>query len=132
MHNHIEEAEHDCQVLLRRALNARQLNAFGEDGLGEHGRSMFPFYFTVMKIDVKIAADEGANLVGTAELVLNWYDSSQLCVCTDKNFERSVSKLLIQENIDPTALTLLPYEEQSPVTDVVSFRIDVPKLLDWT
>jgi hypothetical protein len=124
-----QQIEADCSVLLIRALLGQTVAAFGEDGLGKHGRNDLAIHYTIEDIDLVIVIDDDEPL-GQVALKLENYDASKFGhIMTDQNFLISVRKILTSQHIDPTCLEYSEFDMQGD--DFVSFDLDVVKLLDW-
>lgn len=126
-----QQIKNDCTILLERALFGRLVCAFGEDGCGQYGRSDTPAFFLVKAICVEIGVDSSNHsvLTGKAWLHLDGYNSiDNGYILTDKNFEISIRKLLVDESIDPQALTWGDFNEQG--ADFVVMKIDIDQLLN--
>lgn len=110
-------------MLLSRALLGKTVCAFGEDGCGQYGTSVWPLYFTVINLNLSVAL-----LYGAVNIYLFNYNSAVTGhILTDKNFEISLAKLLSDTCIEPSVLSWAPEAQQG--TDFVMMDIDVKGLL---
>jgi hypothetical protein len=127
----IQVIEADCSVLILRALLEKSVVAFGEDGLGKHGKCDQPKYYTIEDVSVDVAASPSSgDVVGAAFITLKGYNESDFgAILSDRNFLISIQNLLRAEFIDPNSLSYSILELQSE--HVVVMDIDVPLLLDW-
>lgn len=124
------EIEADCGILLIRSLLGKSVVAFGEDGLGNHGRNDLAVFYSVEDIALDVVMDDDGEPYGTILLKLSGYDASQFGhICSDTNFMISVRSLLKDQHIDPDCLKYSDIDLQGD--DFVSLDIDVVKLLDW-
>ena len=122
------ELQDDCLVLLNRALLNKTVCAFGADGHGEHGYSLFPQYFNVSDITVLINSSQAElNPVAIVMLSLDDFDSDLSGhVSTDNNLRISINTHLISEEIDPKCWAFAPFSFQG--TGYVVLEIEVNKL----
>jgi hypothetical protein len=126
-----EQIQHDCTVLLERALVGKMVCAFGDDGCGQFGRSPIPAFFKIDTVRVYIAdiTDTASPVLGLAYIRLDGYNANVAGhILTDKNFQISIRKLLAAESISPDTLTWGTFSEQVPTCVVM--QIDVRELFD--
>lgn len=124
-----QQIEADCSVLLIRALLGQTVAAFGEDGLGKHGKNDLAIHYVIEDIDLVIVIDDDEP-VGQVAVKLQGYDAAKFGhIVTDQNFLISLRKLLAAHHIDPTCIEYAEFDMQGD--DFVSFDLDVAKLLDW-
>jgi len=125
--------EEDCILLLERALLRQTLCAFGEDGLGQYGKSDTPHYYTVVDLRVNIEADDDHQptvICGTVSICLRGYDADVVgYIQTDKNFDISLNAALIAGGLSAKSLIWASVSEQAH--GCVTFYIDVAELLGW-
>lgn len=126
-----QQVEADCSVLLIRSLLGQTVAAFGEDGLGQHGRNDLAIHYVLEDIDLTVMVDSVTDEpFGVLSLKPENYHSSKFGhIMTDQNFLISVRKLLADHHIDPTCIEYSELDLQGD--DYVSFDLDVVKLLDW-
>lgn len=123
--------EQDATVLLERALLNHDVVAFGEDGLGKYGTSDRPKYYLIQSISVSLEIDEDDVVTGEVAIGLLGYNAMQFGhICTDKNFEISIRKLLSDFDINPNVLKYAPIEAQGD--QHVMMSVDVEDLLQWS
>lgn len=123
--------QNDVDILLTRALLDEQMVAFGEDGLGEHGRCDQPQYYKVLEVSSFITFDTDDNVSGIAYIILDGYDAATFGhICSDKNFEICLKNLLKKEEIDPNCVSYSSITEQGD--DYVTVDLDVAALLEWS
>lgn len=128
----IAEIHTDCQTLLSRVLQDAKLTFFGEDGMGDYGRSTFPVTATVRSVnfDIESHADDLSSFTAFVYLLLDGYDAKQHGhAVTDRNLRISLDMLLSSYHVDPACLDWAPVEMQSDHTIVLT--VDVPELLSW-
>lgn len=126
----LQVIESDCSILMLRALLEKQVVAFGDDGLGKHGRCDQPQYFTIEDVQVDVLDPEDDEIYGIVFLKLLGYNSSKFGdICTDQNFLISIQKLLSAHHIDPACLTYGEIDIQG--TTFVAMHLNVGLLLDW-
>lgn len=124
------EIEADCSVLLIRSLLSQKVSAFGEDGLGKHGKNDRAMFYKIEDIDLDIIVDDTGEPFGTVCLKLEGYDSNQFGhIFTDQNFMIAIQALLKDHHIDPSSLEYSDLCLQGD--DYVSLDINIPNLLDW-
>jgi hypothetical protein len=124
-----EQIEADCSVLLIRALLGQTVAAFGEDGLGLHGKNDLAIFYQIEDIDLTIMMNDDEPF-GIVSLKPENYNASKFGhIYTDQNFLISIRKLLTDHHIDPTCIEYSEFDLQGD--DYVSFDLDVVKLLDW-
>lgn len=123
--------ESDVSVLLLRALLHETLVAFGDDGLGKHGRCDMPQYYEVADLNIIVDLNEADDTAtGVVFLALNGYDAMRFgLVLSDQNFLLSVQNCLERHGIDRSVLTYAAYGAQDRYS--VALDIDVKRLLDW-
>ena len=122
--------EDDCGVLLSRALFAKDVAAFGADGLGQHGRHNQPQFFMIENLDVIIQGTNKHNASGEVALQLTGYDANVSGhIYTDRNFLIRIRELLQQQAIDPSIIRYGKLDLQGE--DYVSLEFDVGLLLGW-
>jgi len=126
-----DQIEADASVLLCRAFLHKQVCAFGDDGLGDHGRHYLAQYYKVEDIDVTVELNEDTgDAIGVVSFKLEGYDSNRFGhISTDRNFLIRCRELLAADHIDPNVLSYAILEMQGD--DFVTMDIDVPLLLDW-
>lgn len=127
----IKIIEADCSILLFRALHGKPITAFGDDGLGRHGRSQIPRTFLISDLEIFVEYKENkVDVLGYVCIDLQGYNATDVGhICTDQNFLISLGSLLSKAGIDPNCLTYEKIDSQG--ADYVSMHIDVPKLLQW-
>jgi hypothetical protein len=124
-----QQVEADCSVLLIRALLGQTVAAFGEDGLGKHGKNDLAIRYMLEDIDLTIMLDDDEPF-GVVSLKPEGYDYTKFGhIATDQNFLLSVRNLLSAHHIDPTCIEYSEIDLQG--NDYVTFDLDVVKLLDW-
>ena len=125
--------EEDCIIALERALLGKTLCAFGEDGLGQHGRSDSPHYYDVVDVNVHIDADDDDSptiVSGGLIVTLLGYDSNVTGhIMTDGNFDISLGDALEAAGLSRQCLAWAPLSAQGRSS--VVFHIDVGELLEW-
>jgi len=127
--------EEDVQILLDRALLSKSICAFGEDGLGKHGRHDRASWFKIKSVDITIECDEDDDypeeIQGIASLKLEGYDSTVVGhIMTDHNFKICLDAFLKNTDIDPDSLTW-PDDLEMQGDDFVTLNIDIGLLLGW-
>jgi hypothetical protein len=123
--------ESDVSVLLLRALLGKTLVAFGDDGLGKHGRCDVPQYYEVQDLDICINLNEADDTAdGVVFISLTGYDAMRFgLILSDQNFLLSVRAALDAVGIDGSVLTYAEFAVQDQHD--VAMAIDVKRLLDW-
>ena len=107
--------EDDCAILLTRSLLDKDVWAFGEDGLGKHGRSNMAFQFQIVDIDVCIIEFDDDTLTGKClvSIKLDNYSSNTVGhICSDNNFMISIRKYLKDDFLDPECVSWAGIEMQ--------------------
>ena len=128
----------DAMILLERALLGKQVYGFGEDGLGEHGRSYFAQTYEICALEVILPAvgDDDDNVSYDVdemwvELSLTDYDAElQGHLMTDRNFKLSIDKLLKAADIDTCALTW-PKTLEGQERYTVRMKVNANALVCW-
>lgn len=90
----------DCSILLTRAFKGQTFTIFGEDGLGQHGRS--DTFITARCLGITITlrdytgrAVDVNDLLGEVDLVMEGYDARvHGLAITDKNLRISIDRHL--------------------------------------
>jgi hypothetical protein len=131
MYNSLED---DCRILLERALVAKLLAMFGEDGNGDYGRNDRAVFTTIQSISMKFVEDpegqQGSDIYGVLGLFLLGYDARLYGhATTDTNLRISLNVLLDAAGIDREALYWAPITMQGQHT-IVLF-VDIGLLLAW-
>lgn len=115
----------DCKILLDRALLNRPIWVFGEDGLGQHGRSNFPIQCFITDINVQLDSEQ----TGLVFIDLDAYDSqAHGHASTDRNLMCSLAGLLQAQLLPTSCLTPAAIELQGRFT--VAFNLDVESLIN--
>lgn len=130
----VDMLREDIQILVSRMLRTSdELFMFGEDGLGQHGRSDQVFRGPVALYDVSVTADddeEPSDIHCLLKLYVAGYDASiHGHAITDRNLEICLDMKFKQEDIDPDAWDWAHLSMQG--NDYIALNIDVAKFLDW-
>jgi hypothetical protein len=128
----VDYLKDECIVLLDRVLTGETLVFFGDDGLGQHGRSAFPVTARVRCFDFDILSfsDDTSQIEAHVRIFLEGYNSDSTGhAITDMNLRINLDRLLDRECIDRGALGWAPVELQGK--DFITLTVDVQKLLAW-
>lgn len=124
----------DIQVLISRMLHENaELFMFGEDGLGQYGRSDHVFRSNVLRFDVSVTADDDeypSDIHCLLKLYVTGYDSQvQGHAATDGNLKICLDMKFKEWSMDTDAWDWAHITMQG--RDYIALNLDVPKLLDW-
>ncbi len=133
------KVQSDCEILLWRALANKSVFAFGDDGLGKHGRCDLAQTYKIQRFSIEIDLAEKPptpigipvyDAFGKLSIDLQGYSASEFGhICTDQNFLISVRKLLEAQHIDPACMQYAAIDEQTENSVVMDF--DPVMLLNW-
>jgi hypothetical protein len=134
MHQHIIDLTNDADILLRRALLNRTVNAFGADGLGQHGTDDMARQFKITNLAVEanpapfaqgLLNSRTSGLTGLVSIDLEGYDSTRVGhVFTDKNLAISLNALLQTELIDPACWTWAKLDQQGETSFAIAVDLE--------
>jgi hypothetical protein len=124
----------DVVILVSRMLRSNdEVFMFGEDGLGQHGRSDQVLRGQVALFDVSVTVDDEDNpsdIHCLLKLYVTGYDSRvHGHAITDNNLKICLDMKFKQEAIDPDAWDWAHLSMQG--NDYIALNLDIPKFLDW-
>lgn len=127
----LDAIQGDCEILLRRALHGKTVNAFGVDGNGLWGSDYHAHQYRVNAINVLVDPSSSiSDPRAVAYITLEGYDfKDHGFVATDNNLHISMNARLSEELIDTTCWTWASAEAQG--ADYFAINLDVNRLMNW-
>lgn len=126
----IKTVKDDTECLIWRALRDQSIWAFGEDGFGKYAQHSMPSQFSIESIEVEIDDLDPKDILAikcNLEIVLGGYDMhAHGCCATDKNVEIGLKQQFDKHDIDWSAFTWAPLDQQK--RRAIVLQIDIEKL----